>query len=668
MRKETFAQNENVCIKQTAQPTLQQEPTYYSCNTVVVGSGCAAYNAADSLYSLGQKNILIVTEGQLMGTSRNTGSDKQTYYKLSLAGNDQDSIFKMAQTLYDGQSVHGDNVLVEAALSTRCFFKLVELGVPFPQDEYGQYVGYKTDHDPMQRATSSGPLTSKHMTEKLENAVKQKEIPILDHTRILQILTRQVEGETQVYGLLGLQTNSAGVSFVCINCSNVIYATGGPSGIYHNSVYPISQTGGHGAAIKAGAHCANLTEWQYGIASVKFRWNLSGSYQQVLPRYFSTDQKGNDKKEFLAEYFATPEQMLGAVFLKGYQWPFDPKKLTAGGSSIIDYAVYYEKVVRGRKVYMDFRENFTQAEENGIFNSALLPTEAYTYLEKSRALGQTPLNRLVAMNKPAYDLFLNHNIDLATEPLEISVSAQHNNGGLEVDKWWQTNIKHFFAVGEVSGNFGVYRPGGTALNSTQVGSLRAAQYIAKHYTQEPLSQADFMRMAEPELKQVIDISHAMLKEKENAIPAESLRKEYQIKMDDCAGIIRRKSGMQELLDSYDKILENYPNLIQISSVWQLRDAWITWDLLLTQKLYVAAMENYAATGGKSRGSFLLLENALPTENIAQQGIPVVLDDGERKEEIQLCEQTSTGIHIWQTQRRPLPQPDSWFESVYAKNK
>ena len=64
----------------------------YSLNTVVVGSGAAGFNAADRLFSLGQRDIAIVTEGLNMGTSRNTGSDKQTYYKLTLAGDTPDSV------------------------------------------------------------------------------------------------------------------------------------------------------------------------------------------------------------------------------------------------------------------------------------------------------------------------------------------------------------------------------------------------------------------------------------------------------------------------------------------------------------------------------------------------------------------------------------------------
>ena len=128
-------------------------------DTVVIGTGCAGYNAADSLFDLGRTDVAIVTEGIKMGTSRNTGSDKQTYYKLSLCADAADSVQEMAETLFDGGSVHGDMALAEAAGSVRSFMKLVELGVPFPCNAFGEYAGYKTDHDPRQRATSAGPLT-----------------------------------------------------------------------------------------------------------------------------------------------------------------------------------------------------------------------------------------------------------------------------------------------------------------------------------------------------------------------------------------------------------------------------------------------------------------------------------------------------------------------------
>src|SRR5699024_6211279 len=198
----------------------------YSVNTVVVGTGAAGFNAADRIYSLGQKDVAIVTEGINMGTSRNTGSDKQTYYKLTLSGEEQDSVYEMAKTLFDGGSMDGDIALTEAALSPQCFYKLIDIGVPFPHNTYGEYVGYKTDHDPRQRATSVGPLTSKFMTEKLQDQVIDKNIPIFNGYQVIGILKDEYKEE--VVGLLTLNTleiKKEDKRYVLFNCTNIVYAT-----------------------------------------------------------------------------------------------------------------------------------------------------------------------------------------------------------------------------------------------------------------------------------------------------------------------------------------------------------------------------------------------------------------------------------------------------------
>ena len=432
-------------------------------HTLIIGTGCAGYNAADKLYDLGVRDIAIVTEGRFMGTSRNTGSDKQTYYKLSLCGSDGDSVREMADTLYSGGGVMGEHALCEAAYSTRCFMRLVELGVPFPTNEYGEYAGYKTDHDPRTRATSCGPLTSKYMTEALERSVISKGIEIIDFQRVIKIITDQNE----VLGVACVNTVTGEISVIA--CHDVILCTGGPACIYKNTVYPESQHGATGLAIDAGATLSNMEEWQYGIASTKFRWNLSGTYQQVLPRYISVDKDGNEK-EFLYEKLG--DESLGFIFLKGYQWPFDVRKMD--GSSRVDILVA-EQIKQGNRVYLDFTKN-PKGLEKGF---DILPKESYTYLERSGALFGTPIERLEKMNIGAIELYADHGIDIRTELLEIAVCAQHCNGGVAVDEHWQSDVNGLYVAGEAAGTFGVYRPGGSALNSTQVGGLRAAEHIAK---------------------------------------------------------------------------------------------------------------------------------------------------------------------------------------------
>ena len=160
----------------------------YKC--LIIGSGAAAYSAADWLYREDIKDIAIVTQNRLSGTSRNTGSDKQTYYKLSMDGITPDSPYKMASDMFSGGSCDGEKMYIEAINSQKCFLRLCDYGVSFPTDLYGAYPGYKTDHDNTLCATSVGPLTSKIMTEKLEKIVIEKnKTPVFDNKLVIKILT-----------------------------------------------------------------------------------------------------------------------------------------------------------------------------------------------------------------------------------------------------------------------------------------------------------------------------------------------------------------------------------------------------------------------------------------------------------------------------------------------
>ncbi|OQX84939.1 oxidoreductase, partial [candidate division KSB1 bacterium 4484_87] len=375
-----------------------------SLNTLVIGSGAASLNAAVNLFQNGQKDIAIVTDQWGGGTSNNAGSDKQTYYKLSLAGDIADSPREMAKDLFNGGCMHGDIALCEAQNSLQAFFHLVHLGVPFPHDRFGAYVGYKTDHDPRQRATSAGPLTSHLMFASLAREVKAKEIPVFDQHEVIALLTDERGGEKRVIGAVALDKNnlhSEHLGFVVFNAVNVVFGTGGPAGIFKTAVYPESQVGSTGLAFEIGAVGNNLTEFQFGISSIKFRWNLSGTYQQVIPRYVSTDQNGNDEQEFLNHYFPDMGKLATAIFLKGYQWPFDPRKVYHYGSSLIDILVYQETVIKGRRVFLDFQKNPGSGGVLDDFSFDLLSEEAYRYLEKSGALFGTPIQRLKKMNQPA---------------------------------------------------------------------------------------------------------------------------------------------------------------------------------------------------------------------------------------------------------------------------
>lgn len=622
------------------------------CNTAIVGSGAAGFNAADRLWQLGQHDIVLVTENRVGGTSRNTGSDKQTYYKLTLSGGDPDSVREMADTLFAGRCVDGDIALCEAALSTQCFLKLVELGVPFPRNRYGEYIGYKTDHDPRRRATSVGPYTSKQMTECLEAAVQAKGVPMLDKTQVIKILT---DGGT-VCGLLCLNVTAqdAADHFTLIRCKNVIWATGGPAGMYADSVYPFSQYGATGLALEAGAKGKNLTEWQYGLASVAPRWNVSGTYMQVLPRVFSTAADGSGEREFLMDFFTDAHDMLSKLFLKGYQWPFDVRKV-ADGSSIIDILVYLE-TCKGRKVYLDYRTN----PADGEFSYDALLSEAREYLELAGACFGTPIERLAHMNQPAIDFYRDKGVDLYTQPLEIALCAQHNNGGIGIDCWWQTDVKGLFAVGEAAASHGVYRPGGTALNAGQVGSTRAAQYIAARCQGD--APACFDTEAAAALTEMAALADACRADTGNV---RALWQHAAEEMSRCGAAIRDPAQIRAYGKQVEAQLAGFAQTVKAGSRTELAMVYRLRDMLLSQRAYLTAMADYTAHGGKSRGSALYTDLTGGVKPFAQlpDTFTFALDETEAPLIQELWFEDGTCKTDWRAPR-PIPEDDDFFENVW----
>ena len=620
-------------------------------DAVVVGTGCAGFNAADRLYHYGYHDIAIVTDCRNGGTSRNTGSDKQTYYKISLSGDEPDSVMHMAKTFFAGECVDGEHALCEAALSAKCFLRLCDLGVPFPTNRYGEYIGYKTDHDPCRRATSVGPLTSKKMTEVLERSVMEKNIPILDHYQVIGILTGT---NGHVTGLLCLKTEN--MVFELILAGYIIYATGGPAGIYKDNCYPLGHFGMSGVAFEAGAAGKNVTEWQYGLASIHPRWNVSGTYMQVLPRFISTDENGNDAYEFLPRYIKDAGQLLTHVFLKGYQWPFDANK-ALNGSSIIDLIVYTETKIKGRRVFLDYREN----PLGNAFSFDKLSREGYAYLEKAGALIGKPIDRLYQMNAPAVDFYRSRGVNLETEMLEIALCSQHNNGGIAIDLWWQSTIPGLFVVGEAAASHGVYRPGGSALNAGQVGSERAAKYISRQPRMEINAQKTAEEAKELILR-LIGLKDKVMCEKSN------LKTEYNASisaMSKSGAAVRNAKAIQELCNETRQKLSCFENTVHIAHTNELPLLYRYRDILLTQAMYLSAMDDYTKQGGKSRGSALYTD---PSGHKALSSLPDVcrftLDDGSFASKVQEVHWNHGNIVCTWRPVHKIPEVDNFFENTW----
>lgn len=665
----------------------------YSVNTLVIGSGAAALKAAVSLVNHGQDDVCIVTDQLGGGTSNNAGSDKQTYYKLSLSGDHPDSPHQMAEDLFNGGCMHGDIALCEAQHSPECFYHLVQIGVPFPHDAFGRYAGYKTDHDLRQRGTSAGPYTSRFMFQALTREAQRLKIPVLDRYEVISLLTARKNDEVSVVGALALNLDELGEKhrgLVVFNAVNVVLGTGGPAGMYRSSVYPVSQSGSTGMAFRIGAEGHNLTESQFGLASVQFRWNLSGSYQQVIPRYFSTDADGGDEREFLNYFFPSMQFLTMAIFLKGYQWPFDPRKMFYYGSSLIDLLVHREIFDKGRRVFLDYTRNPGKIirqraryrihgmdsrtrdpsfkDQDVDFSLDRLPEEAYEYLHKSDALQPTPIERLKAMNRPAYDLYLEHNIDLEREYLEIAVCNQHNNGGLKGNAWWESNIKHLFPVGEVNGTHGINRPGGSALNAGQVGGLRAAMYIAKRYREAPPSANQFLPFVKNQVDKVIRFTEEIIDEQEKGEIIDAAVIEIQNRMSEQAGIIRDPASIDDAVSDAWSLYSRLKSGMKVANALALPKAFKVLDLSLTHAVYLEAVAEYLNRDGRSRGSYMVIcpDGDTPVDDLENRyRFDLNLDDSFVENKIlEISLKPGNLVTKRWVDIRPIPTEDLWFEKVW----
>jgi succinate dehydrogenase/fumarate reductase flavoprotein subunit len=312
-------------------------------------------------------------------------------------------------------------------------------------------------------------------------------------------------------------------------------------------------------------------------------------------------------------------------------------------------------------VFLDFRTN------PDAFSFPSLSEEARNYLEKSQALLGTPIARLEKMNPGAVALYLDHGIDIRKEPLEIGVCAQHNNGGLAGNHWWESvNIRHLFPVGEVNGSHGVYRPGGSALNSGQVAGFRAAEYIANRYRQPTLDAGSVEQAAAravAELRAWIGVAGGGQRS------WQADRAELQERMSRAAAHIRERGEVEKAVGEawrqhHRMEAAGGAGAGGTELVERLRNR----QLSFAHVVYLEAVKFALETGVGSRGSALVLDGGgLHVHDRLGGEWRMLPENPVFREQVQETVADAAGrvTHRW-TPRRPLPDIDTWFEAAWAR--
>jgi succinate dehydrogenase/fumarate reductase flavoprotein subunit len=288
-------------------------------------------------------------------------------------------------------------------------------------------------------------------------------------------------------------------------------------------------------------------------------------------------------------------------------------------------------------------------------------------LEKSHALQDSPIERLLHMNPGAVDLYRSHKIDLLQEPLEVAVCAQHNNGGLSGNLWYEsTNIKHLFPIGEVNGSHGVTRPGGSALNAGQVAGIRAAEYIANRYSTWTINDAEVNNVLATSMQHVVEWAELCLQAE---MPWKAEIKELQERMSRSGAHIRGTEMLKtEIPLAWQQVHRLSQHGCKVNTPKDLKLAFRARQLVFSHAVYLEAIRFSLDSRVGSRGSSIVLAaNGLKVHEKLDNTWKIAPEDTSfRKMVLETRYLGEDRTENRWVPCRPIPKPDSWFETAWTR--
>ena len=240
-----------------------------------------------------QDRIAIVTGGIGLGASRMSGSDKQTYYKMGTSPTVADSADGLRQDAHRLR-LHARRRRACRGRSARCGSSTIwcRPACRSRTTPRAPTSATRPTTTPIERATSAGPKTSKFMSECLQAQADRYGIRIFDRQEAAHLLTSG-EGDGEAHRRRRHASTSTPRRRAHLRPDGVPLreprAGGRRAGRALRSQRLPARPDRASTASRSqpGLAAHNLTESQFGLASTKFRWNVSGTYMQVVPRIFS---------------------------------------------------------------------------------------------------------------------------------------------------------------------------------------------------------------------------------------------------------------------------------------------------------------------------------------------------------------------------------------------
>ena len=174
----------------------------------------------------------------------------------------------------------------------------------------------------------------------------------------------------------------------------------------------------------------------------------------------------------------------------------------------------------------------------------------------------------------------------------------------------------------------------------------------------------FLQLSQSHMDEVIFAGLRLLEKGQGKKKPLELRKRYQREMDEAAAFIREEKGICRQIQRCRAYIADFYQETLAETPRELTDAWINYDILHTQLVYLTGMLVYIQEKGKSRGSYMIAGEDFRFNEVKETGIRTQVDQGERAELIQICYLRQGQVVVENRQRKPLPDGKVWFETVY----
>lgn len=485
-----------------------------TCETdvLIIGGGGAALRAALTAAVHGRSVRLVTKRGLMQAGSTAMAVSELLGIGGALGHTDErdEPEIHFQDTLNAGKGfIHPSLVRVLAEEAPERIQELFDWGVPFVNEE-GCLDQRLSDYATYPRSCwVKGGDTGRAILRGLLHRLEQYSVQIHESIMIFQVL----ENNGRLCGALGVDRETGRI--ILFKAGSAVLATGGAQKIYRVSLSTEEMTGdGYALSLEIGLPLVNMEFVQFGPALMRpLAMALSGPIYTLNPKICNANEE-----EFLSSYLPSGVQP-SQVFAKKV-FPFSSSDL----SKYLDIAIYSELLARrgtpNSTIYYDLREKAHLLKEK-------IPN---TYQNLS-ALG----------------------LDMEREMLEVSIAAQCMNGGTLIEGvHGETGLTGLFVAGEVGGGLrGPDRPGGNSLTEGQVFGYRAGAKAAEIATSIQEVPNSLLSEAERRIKGLFTLP-------ENGMGLEEMQKEIQTLMWENALVVRRREGLERVLEELDRTITRIP--------------------------------------------------------------------------------------------------------------